>query len=99
EPPPLRRWHAAHRPAAGSRQMTCRDLVDFLMDYLSGELPPLQRATFDKHLRDCPRCIAYLKNYQETVKLGRDALRHRNEEVPDEVPEELVQAILAARRK
>jgi len=79
--------------------MTCRDLVDFLMDYLSGELPPLQRTAFEEHLRDCPRCIAYLKSYQETVKLGRDAFRDRDEEVPDDVPEELVQAILAARRK
>ena len=30
--------------------MTCRDVVEFLMDYLSAELPPDDRALFDAHL-------------------------------------------------
>ena len=79
--------------------MTCRDLTQFLMDYLSEELPPGQRAAFDEHLGDCPECVAYLKSYQATVKLGRDVFRHPDDPVPDDVPEELVQAILAARQK
>ena len=79
--------------------MTCRDLVEFLMDYLSGELPTGQRTAFDEHLGACPECVAYLKIYQETVQLGKDVFKHPDEQVPDEVPDELVQAILAARRK
>ncbi len=79
--------------------MNCREVVEFLMEYLSGELPPDQRQAFDDHLKACPDCVTYLKGYEDTVKLGKAAFRSPNERVPDEVPEELVQAILAARRK
>ena len=79
--------------------MTCREVIEFLMDYLSGELPSDQRAAFDEHLGECPECVAYLKSYQETVALGKEVFRHPDEEVPDDVPEDLVRAILAARRK
>jgi hypothetical protein len=37
-----------------------------------------------------------LKSYQETVKLGKAVFAHPEEPVPEEVPEELVQAILSA---
>jgi anti-sigma factor RsiW len=79
--------------------MTCRELVDFLIDYTSGQLPADQRARFEEHLRDCPDCIAYLKSYEDTVKLGKDAFTHPDNGVPDEVPETLIRAILAARRQ
>ena len=79
--------------------MTCRELSEFLMEYVSGELPPDQRQAFAEHLEACPECVTYLKSYEDTVKLGKAAFRSPNERVPDEVPEELVQAVLAARRK
>ncbi len=79
--------------------MTCRELVNFLMDYLSGELPTDERALFDEHLGSCPECVAYLKSYEETLRLGRAAFSRLDEPVPDEVPDELVTAILAARRR
>ena len=47
-----------------------------------------------RRLRECPECIAYLKSYQATVKRGRDP----DDPVPDEMPEELVDAILARRK-
>lgn len=79
--------------------MTCREVTEFLTEYFSGELPPDPRRAFEKHLETCQECVAYLKNYEETVKLGKAVFRHPDERVSDEVPEELVQAILAARRK
>ena len=79
--------------------MTCRELVEFLTEYLSGALPPDQRAAFDAHLESCPECVAYLKSYQEAVKLGKEAFRRPDATGPDAVPDELVRAILAARRK
>jgi len=79
--------------------MTCREFIDVLSDYLSQELPAQQRATFEAHLRECPDCVAYLKSYEDTVKLGQRAFKHSEEAVPDDVPEELVRAIVAARRE
>ena len=77
--------------------MTCRDFIGFLMDYLAGGLSDQERATFDAHLAVCPDCVAYLNTYQATVAMGKAAFTEREDEVPVEVPEELVQAILASR--
>lgn len=76
--------------------LTCRDLVDFLMAYLDGELPDEERAEFERHLEACPPCVVYLETYQEAVRLGRDV--GLAEEV-SEAPEELVQAVLRARAR
>ena len=76
--------------------MTCRETLEFLMNYLSGELPPEQRRIFDEHLAECPACVNYLRTYEETVKLGKAAFRE-SDELPCGMPEELVKAILASR--
>lgn len=78
--------------------MTCRELIDFLMHYLDGELAPEQRSVFDAHLAVCDACRRYLATYEESVALGKAACGDDPDQpVPPEVPEELVQAILAAR--
>ena len=79
--------------------MTCHEVIDFLMEYLSGELSASERAEFEQHLADCPDCAAYLKSYEETIKLGKAVFANPDAPVPQDVPEELVQAILASRRQ
>jgi anti-sigma factor RsiW len=79
--------------------MTCREFIDLLAHYRSAQLPAKERAAFAAHLGECPECVAYLKSYEDTVTLAKGAFQHSGEDVPDEVPEKLVQAILAARRK
>jgi anti-sigma factor RsiW len=79
--------------------MTCRDFIEFLMDYVAGELSAEERALFDAHLAICPPCVAYLKTYRATIQMGQAALAASEGPVPADVPEELVQAILAARRQ
>jgi anti-sigma factor RsiW len=82
-----------------SQALTCREFVDFLDDYLSGALPEDKRAAFNEHLAVCPSCVAYMKTYQASVRLGKAVLTRSEEALPEEVPEELVLAILAARKK
>ena len=79
--------------------MTCREFADFLADYLSGELSPGTRAQFERHLELCPNCVAYLSNYKDTIVLGRTAMAGDDAAVPADVPEGLVKAILASRRR
>ena len=79
-------------------RMTCRECVEFLMDYLACELPDGTRTVFESHLKACPNCVHYLQTYEATVALGRVAFDSTESEVPPEVPEELVQAILSALR-
>lgn len=78
--------------------MTCREFAEFMADYLSGELASEPRAQFDRHLSRCPNCSAYLKDYEATIRLGKQAFETPDAEVPDSVPDDLVRAILAARR-
>jgi len=79
--------------------MTCRELIDFLMDYRAGALPEAQCASFEAHLELCPPCVDYLRTYEETVRLGKGACNNPDDAVSEEVPDELVQAILSARAK
>jgi len=78
--------------------MTCREMTDFIMDYLNGELSPQQEELFALHMEACPPCRAYLATYQKTLELDRDAFTTPDGPVPEEVPEPLIDAILAARR-
>ena len=78
--------------------MTCRDFTEFLGEYLAGSLPAAQRARFEEHLAECPDCVAYLQTYQDAIRLGKAACTHAADPVPPEVPDDLVRAILAARR-
>jgi hypothetical protein len=82
----------------GRRRVTCREFADFMMDYLSGGLASAIRTRFDDHLQVCENCQRYLKGYEQSVKLGQCAFDDLDAPVPAEVPEALVEAILAARR-
>jgi anti-sigma factor RsiW len=70
-----------------------------MADYLSGELSPETRAQFERHLNLCPNCAAYLSNYRDTIALGRRVFADDDAAVPGDVPDDLVQAILASRRR
>jgi anti-sigma factor RsiW len=78
--------------------LTCRDVVAFLMDYLDESLEPLQRAEFEAHLAACDECVAYLRRYEQTTRLGRAAFEEPDAAAEAHVPRRLVEAILAARR-
>jgi anti-sigma factor RsiW len=78
-------------------RLTCRELIDFLDDYVGGALPAAQRSLFDDHLGRCAACVRYLRGYQGTLRAV--ALSYvADASAVGEVPEELVGAILAARK-
>jgi anti-sigma factor RsiW len=80
--------------------MSCREFTGFLHEYLLGNLPAGQRAEFDKHLAECPECVAYLDGYRKAIQLAKEALSVPNDvPPPDEAPQELVRAILRARSR
>jgi anti-sigma factor RsiW len=51
--------------------ITCRELAELLIDFVSGELPPEHRAHIERHLKGCPPCVAYVETYQITIQLTR----------------------------
>ena len=78
--------------------MTCKDLIEFLDRYVSGELSSETRKRFDEHLAQCPECVDYLDSYRKTIRLGREALVGDGEDEVGEMPDDLVEAILASVR-
>jgi anti-sigma factor RsiW len=78
--------------------VTCREFTEFLTQYLSDELSAEQRASFDDHLSRCVNCRHYLSQYRETIAAGRAAFDDLNADVPTDIPEELVRAVLNARK-
>jgi predicted anti-sigma-YlaC factor YlaD len=73
--------------------MNCRDVIGFLMDYIDGVLAPIERTEFEKHISICHSCVAYIRTYQQTIKME---IASRIEDVT--IPEELVRAIMASRK-
>jgi anti-sigma factor RsiW len=79
--------------------VTCREFTAFIADYLSGEIPEDARRTFAEHLEICENCRRYLSGYTETITLGRHAFDDDSAPLPREVPDDLIRAVLAARRQ
>jgi predicted anti-sigma-YlaC factor YlaD len=77
--------------------MTCRNALKFLADYLDGNLPLRQRLSYGVHLFLCRNCRDYLDGYRKTIEVSRSALAEPANAAGEPLPEELVQAILAAR--
>jgi anti-sigma factor RsiW len=77
--------------------MNCREFTEFLHEYLFGNLPAEERAEFEKHLAECPWCVAYLDSYRKTVELEQAAFSMPADAAPPaDAPEELIKAILDA---
>ncbi len=52
--------------------LQCRQAVELVTDYLEGSLTGRQRRRFEKHLRACDGCDAYLAQVEVTIAtLGR----------------------------
>ena len=79
------------------RLLTCQEVLDYLTEYLEGNLPAGEHARLDEHLAVCPECVAYLKNFRATIAATRRACEDDPALAP--IPEELVRAILSARGK
>jgi len=55
--------------AAG--ELTCRELVELVTDYLEDRLAASERRRFEDHLADCNGCTTYLNQMRRTIGLLR----------------------------
>lgn len=78
-------------------QMSCREFENFVYDYYEQQLHEDQRKRFEFHMRICPMCELAFKAYVGTSELTSRIFEKEDEVVPtEEVPQELVNAMLAA---
>ena len=80
------------------RMITCKEFENFIIDYLDGGLSSRQRSQFELHIRLCRECRQYLHAYQRSVEVGRRVFSPSDTTIPDEVPDDLLRAILKARK-
>jgi len=52
---------------------------------------------FRWHLSICRECREYLEAYKRTIEIGQAALGPADESVPEDIPEDLVRAVLESR--
>ena len=77
--------------------MNCRDIIEFLAEYLDGELSVTTHVEFERHLAICQSCVAYLATYRETIRVSRFVSAQKSD-LLDDAPEELIEAILHSRQ-
>ena len=53
--------------------LTCRELVELVTDYLEGALPVRDRLDFERHLVWCSWCRDYLDQMRTTIALAGSA--------------------------
>jgi anti-sigma factor RsiW len=59
--------------------LSCKELVELVTDYLEGALTAHDRALFEAHLELCEPCVVYVRQIEDTVRLAgatRDDLEH-----------------------
>jgi anti-sigma factor RsiW len=72
---------------------TCKELIDFLDDYVEGRLPLHRRLAFETHLLGCRDCRVYLRSYKSTIALTKESGEAR---ASPPMPPDLTRAILDA---
>ncbi len=93
--PAMRRIHGALFKLP--LMITCEAFEDFILAYLDETLTPRQRFVFELHLKVCRECRDYLSAYQRALELAKQTGADDAAALPENVPEDLVKAILDAR--
>ena len=71
------------------REITCRELVRIVTEYLEGALALDERTRFEQHLVYCKGCSVYLRQMRDTL---RGTGRLSEESVPPSARDELLRA-------
>ena len=50
-------------------EMTCKELVELVTEYLEGTLPDDTRRRMEDHLSGCDGCTHYLEQMRQTLRL------------------------------
>lgn len=95
--------HAAECTECGKlfalcQELSCREFVEFLDDYVAEVLPPERRDAFERHIAICSECTNYLDGYRKALDATQRVLSGDEEPAPQApLPEDLIRAILASR--
>ena len=75
--------------------MSCRQMAEYLSDYLDGELSTSLSALIEAHRGECPPCQAFIRTLEKSVSLVRSQPR---ELLPPALKKKLLEALRRAER-
>jgi anti-sigma factor RsiW len=75
--------------------ITCREIVEIVSDYVEGALGPDEREAVELHLNLCDGCADYLQQLRTTIELSGELPA---EPLSPELEEELCRAFRSFRR-
>ncbi len=52
--------------------LSCQEVVELVTDYLEQALLPEKRIQFEEHIADCPGCLTYIEQIQQTIVMLRN---------------------------
>ena len=61
-------------------ELSCKEMVELMNDYLEGRLSAAELSDFERHLVFCDGCAEYLRQLRQ---LGTAARRLREEDIPE----------------
>jgi predicted anti-sigma-YlaC factor YlaD len=77
-------------------ELSCKEVVELVTDYLEGRLSRRDRWRFERHLKACDGCTNYLEQMRETLRvLGRLEEQH----ISKRAQQELLEAFRDFRRR
>lgn len=76
--------------------MNCRELVNLLADYLDETMDPVLSRELEGHIELCESCLNFLKTYDTTRIVAREASL---DEIPVEFQEKLKSFVLEKLRE
>ncbi len=76
-------------------RVSCKEICQFLCDYVEGELPVGQCEAFQFHMKECRSCAEYLRQYEGTIRASKRCMCPGHVKPPP-VPEDMVTAIMKA---
>jgi predicted anti-sigma-YlaC factor YlaD len=50
--------------------LSCRDMVELVTDYLDQTMPAADRVRFEEHLEACDGCSTYLDQMRTTIRIA-----------------------------
>jgi anti-sigma factor RsiW len=69
--------------------LTCKELVELVTDYLEEMLEEEDRQRFEEHLSECAGCHTYVEQMRQTIRITR---RLTEDEIPTPAKDSLLQA-------
>ena len=50
--------------------LTCKELVEVITDYLDGAMHDVEHARFERHLAECSGCTAVVSQFRTTIEVA-----------------------------